>query len=159
RLSGEAPPVLEIRGEVYMRRDDFERLNARQAEARDQTCVNPRTAAAGSIRQPAPNIAARRPLSFFAYGLGDTGEWTPPATHAEVLEASAAYALPVCAHRAVVQGAQGLADFHARIGALRDTLPFDIDGVVYQVNSRALQQQLGFVTREPRWAVAHKYPA
>lgn len=159
RLSGDAPAMLEIRGEVYMRRDDFERLNVRQAEAGDKTFVNPRNAAAGSIRQLDPGIAARRPLSFFAYGLGDTGEWTPPATHAEVLDAIAAFGLPVCAHRAVVQGAQGLADFHARIGALRDTLPFDIDGVVYKVNSRALQQQLGFVTREPRWAVAHKYPA
>ena len=159
RLRGEAPAVIEIRGEVYMRRDDFERLNARQAEAGDKTFVNPRNAAAGSIRQLDPGIAARRPLSFFAYGLGDTGEWTPPATHAEVLDAIAAFGLPVCAHRAVVQGAQGLADFHARICALRDTLAFDIDGVVYKVNSRALQQQLGFVTREPRWAVAHKYPA
>ncbi|HPE04037.1 MAG TPA: NAD-dependent DNA ligase LigA [Thauera sp.] len=159
RLRGEAPPVLEIRGEVYMRRDDFERLNTRQADAGDKTFVNPRNAAAGSIRQLDPSIAARRPLSFFAYGLGDTGEWTPPATHAEVLDAIAAFGLPVCEHRAVVQGAQGLADFHARMGALRDTLPFDIDGVVYKVNSRALQQQLGFVTREPRWAVAHKYPA
>ena len=159
RLSGEAPPVLEIRGEVYMRRDDFERLNVRQAEAGDKTFVNPRNAAAGSIRQLDPGIAARRPLSFFAYGLGDTGDWVPPPTHAEVLDAIAAFGLSVCAHRAVVQGAQGLADFHARIGALRDTLPFDIDGVVYKVNLRALQQQLGFVTREPRWAVAHKYPA
>ena len=159
RLRGEAPPVLEIRGEVYMRRDDFERLNTRQADAGDKTFVNPRNAAAGSIRQLDPSIAARRPLSYFAYGLGDTGEWTPPATHAEVLDVIAAFGLPVCEHRAVVQGAQGLADFHARMGALRDTLPFDIDGVVYKVNSRALQQQLGFVTREPRWAVAHKYPA
>ncbi|WEN42427.1 DNA ligase [Thauera sp. GDN1] len=159
RLRGEAPPVIEIRGEVYMRRDDFERLNVRQAEAGDKTFVNPRNAAAGSVRQLDPGIAARRPLSFFAYGLGDTGEWTPPATHGEVLDAIAAFGLPVCAHRAVVQGAQGLADFHARIGALRDTLPFDIDGVVYKVNSLALQQRMGFVTREPRWAVAHKYPA
>ncbi|MDI3513481.1 MAG: ligase [Rhodocyclaceae bacterium] len=159
RLRGDPPPVIEIRGEVYMRRDDFERLNARQAEAGDKTFVNPRNAAAGSIRQLDPGIAARRPLSFFAYGLGDTGGWTPPPTHGEVLDAIAAFGLPVCVHRAVVQGAQGLADFHARIGALRDTLPFDIDGVVYKVNSLALQQRLGFVTREPRWAVAHKYPA
>jgi DNA ligase (NAD+) len=159
RLTGEAPPVIEIRGEVYMRRDDFERLNVRQSEAGEKTFVNPRNAAAGSIRQLDPSIAARRPLSFFAYGLGDIGEWTPPETHAEVLDAVAAFGLPVCEHRAVLVGAQGLADFHARIGALRDALPFDIDGVVYKVNSRALQQQLGFVTREPRWAVAHKYPA
>ena len=159
RLSGEAPPVIEIRGEVYMRRDDFERLNVRQAEAGDKTFVNPRNAAAGSIRQLDPGIAARRPLSFFAYGLGDTGEWTPPGTHSEVLDVIAAFGLPVCAHRALVRGADGLAAFHAHIGSLRDKLPFDIDGVVYKVNSRALQQRLGFVTREPRWAVAHKYPA
>ncbi len=159
RLAGEAPPVLEIRGEVYMRRDDFERLNARQAEAGEKTFVNPRNAAAGSIRQLDPGIAARRPLSFFAYGLGDTGTWTPPPTHSGVLDAIAAFGLPVCEHRAVLAGAQGLADFHARMGALREALPFDIDGVVYKVNSRALQQQLGFITREPRWAVAHKYPA
>ena len=159
RLCGEAPPVLEVRGEVYMRRADFERLNARQAEAGEKTFVNPRNAAAGSIRQLDPAIAARRPLSFYAYGLGDVEGWQVPDNHAGVLDAIADFGLPVCAHRAVVQGAQGLADFHARIAGLRDSLPFDIDGVVYKVNARALQQQLGFVTREPRWAVAHKYPA
>ncbi|WP_341644688.1 NAD-dependent DNA ligase LigA [Thauera sp. SDU_THAU2] len=159
RLRGEAPAVLEIRGEVYMRRDDFEALNLRQAEAGEKSFVNPRNAAAGSIRQLDPAIAARRPLSFFAYGLGETEGWALPATHAEVLDAIAAFGLPVCQHRAVVQGAAGLAAFHARIAGLRETLPFDIDGVVYKVNSLELQRQLGFVTREPRWAVAHKYPA
>jgi DNA ligase (NAD+) len=159
RLRGASPAVLEVRGEVYMRRDDFERMNARQLAASEKTFVNPRNAAAGSIRQLDPNIAARRPLSFFAYGLGETGDWQVPATHAEVLDALEAYGLPVCEHREVVQGAGGLAGFHARIGALRDSLSFDIDGVVYKVNSLALQQQLGFVTREPRWAVAHKFPA
>ena len=159
RLRGEAPPVLEIRGEVYMRRDEFERLNARQAEAGDKTFVNPRNAAAGSIRQLDPGIAARRPLSFFAYGLGDVAGWALPATHTEVLDALAAFGLPVCEHRAQVCGAAGLAAFHERIGALRETLPFDIDGVVYKVDALDLQQRLGFVTREPRWAVAHKYPA
>ncbi|HPV61994.1 MAG TPA: NAD-dependent DNA ligase LigA [Thauera aminoaromatica] len=159
RLLGEAPPVLEVRGEIYLRRDDFERLNARQAEAGEKIFVNPRNAAAGSIRQLDPGIAARRPLSFYAYGLGEVAGWTLPATHTEVLDALAAFGLPVCGHRAQVRGAEGLAAFHARIGALRDTLPFDIDGVVYKVDALALQQQLGFVTREPRWAVAHKYPA
>ncbi|MHB1372825.1 MAG: NAD-dependent DNA ligase LigA [Thauera sp.] len=159
RLHGEAPPVLEIRGEIYMRRDDFERLNARQAEAGEKTFVNPRNAAAGSIRQLDPSIAARRPLSFFSYGLGASEGWTPPQTHAGVLDAIAAFGLPVCEHRAIVAGAPGLADFHARIGTLRESLPFDIDGVVYKVNALALQRELGFVTREPRWAVAHKYPA
>ncbi|HRP23556.1 NAD-dependent DNA ligase LigA [Thauera sp.] len=159
RLRGAGPEVIEIRGEIYMRRDDFEALNRRQAERGEKTFVNPRNAAAGSIRQLDPGIAARRPLSFFAYGLGDSAGWTLPATHAEVLDAIAAFGVPVCAHRAVVQGAAGLAAFHARIAALRDSLPFDIDGVVYKVNALALQQRLGFVTREPRWAVAHKYPA
>jgi len=159
RLLGEAPPVLEVRGEIYLRRDDFERLNARRAEAGEKIFVNPRNAAAGSIRQLDPGIAARRPLSFYAYGLGEVAGWTLPATQTEVLDALAAFGLPVCGHRAQVRGAEGLAAFHARIGALRDTLPFDIDGVVYKVDALALQQQLGFVTREPRWAVAHKYPA
>ncbi|WP_415258634.1 NAD-dependent DNA ligase LigA [Thauera phenylacetica] len=159
RLLGDAPPVLEVRGEIYLRRDDFERLNARQAEAGEKIFVNPRNAAAGSIRQLDPGIAARRPLSFFAYGLGDVAGWALPATHTEVLDALAVFGLPVCEHRAQVLGAAGLAAFHERIGALRETLPFDIDGVVYKVDALALQQRLGFVTREPRWAVAHKYPA
>jgi DNA ligase (NAD+) len=159
RLAGEAPAVLEVRGEVYMRRADFERLNARQLAAGEKTFANPRNAAAGSIRQLDPAIAARRPLSFFAYGVGEVDGWAMPATHAGVLDALAAFGVPVCEHRAVLQGAAGLAAFHARIAGLRERLPFDIDGVVYKVNSLALQRQLGFVTREPRWAVAHKYPA
>ena len=159
RLHGDAPAVLEIRGELYMRRDDFEALNQRQAESGDKTFVNPRNAAAGSIRQLDPAIAARRPLSFYAYGLGETQGWAVPESHAGVLDAIAAFGLPVCEHRALVRGAAGLSEFHRHIAALRDSLPFDIDGVVYKVNALALQRELGFVTREPRWAVAHKYPA
>jgi len=159
RLNGEAPPVLEVRGEVFISRPDFERYNEKQRALGRPTLVNPRNGAAGSIRQLDPAMAAGRPLSFYAYGLGETLGWDVPATHAGVLDALAACGLPVCEHRAVVQGADGLIDFHARIRALRDALPFDIDGVVYKVNSLALQQRLGFVTREPRWAVAHKYPA
>jgi DNA ligase (NAD+) len=152
-------PVLEVRGEVFMRRDDFESLNARQREAGAKTFVNPRNAAAGVVRQLDAGVAMQRPLSFFAYGLGDVQGWELPATHAAMLDALGAMGVPVNTDRAVVQGAQGLADFHAQIAALRDELPFDIDGVVYKVNDRALQQQLGFKSREPRWAVAHKYPA
>ncbi|CAG0998428.1 partial DNA ligase, partial [Rhodocyclaceae bacterium] len=159
RLRGTAPEVLEVRGEVYMSRPDFEGFNERQRAKGLATLVNPRNGAAGSIRQLDPAVAARRPLSFFAYGLGETRGWQLPATHDGVLDALAAFGLPVCAHRAVVAGADGLIAFHARIQALRDALPFDIDGVVYKVNSLALQKTLGFVTREPRWAVAHKYPA
>jgi len=155
----QAPPVLEVRGEVYMRRDDFERLNERQRERGDKTFVNPRNAAAGAVRQLDPAIAAQRPLSFFAYGLGEVAGWALPERHSQVLDALAALGLPVCADRAVVQGADGLVAFHQRIAAARDGLPFDIDGVVYKVDRLDLQRQLGFVTREPRWAVAHKYPA
>ena len=153
------PPVLEVRGEVYMRRDDFEALNERQRQRGDKTFVNPRNAAAGAVRQHDPSIAAQRPLKFFAYGLGDVQGWAVPDTHAGVLDALLGLGLPVCEHRTVARGAAELVAFHQAMGAQRDRLPFDIDGVVYKVNRRDLQQQLGFVTREPRWAVAHKYPA
>jgi DNA ligase (NAD+) len=165
RLRDAAPPVLEVRGEVYMRRDDFEALNERQRELiaqgakNEKTFVNPRNAAAGAVRQLDPAIAAKRPLSFFAYGLGDVQGWEIPPTHAALLDALQAMGLPVSGDRAVVQGADGLVAFHQAMGQKRDALPFDIDGVVYKVNSRELQRRLGFVTREPRWAVAHKYPA
>jgi DNA ligase (NAD+) len=159
RLTGAAPAVLEVRGEVFMSRPDFERYNEKQRALGKATLVNPRNGAAGSIRQLDPTMAAERPLSFYAYGLGETRDWELPATHGGVLDALATFGLPVCEHRAVVQGADGLIAFHARMRELRDALPFDIDGVVYKVNSLALQQRLGFVTREPRWAVAHKYPA
>ncbi|WP_066160344.1 NAD-dependent DNA ligase LigA [Hydrogenophaga pseudoflava] len=156
---GAIPEVLEVRGEVYMRRDDFERLNERQREKGEKTYINPRNTAAGAVRQLDPAITAQRPLSFFAYGLGEVRGWTLPDTHSGLLDALAAFGLPVCADRCVAQGAAGLVAFHAQIAAKRDALPFDIDGVVYKVNSLALQRELGFKTREPRWAVAHKYPA
>jgi DNA ligase (NAD+) len=159
RLQGCEAPVLEVRGEVYMRRDDFEALNEKQREKGDKTFINPRNTAAGAIRQLDPALVAQRPLSFFAYGLGEVQGWSVPATHAQMLDALQAMGLPVCAERVVAQGAAGLVAFHQAMGAKRDALPFDIDGVVYKVNALALQQQLGFKTREPRWAVAHKYPA
>jgi DNA ligase (NAD+) len=158
RLTGHPPRLLEVRGEAYMSRPDFERYNARQRELGRPTLVNPRNGAAGSIRQLDPKVAAERPLSFYAYGVGETGEWPVPASHSAVLDALAAFGVPVCAHRTVARDAEGLVDFHAKILALRDRLPFDIDGVVYKVNAIALQERLGFVSREPRWAVAHKYP-
>ena len=159
RLRGEAPPLIEIRGEAYMRRDDFERLNERQREKGGKTFVNPRNTAAGAIRQLDPAGMADKKLSFFAYGLGDQRGWAQPDTHSGTLDAIAAFGVPVSSDRRVVQGAEGLVAFHQEIAARRDALPFDIDGVVYKVDAIALQQQLGFVTREPRWAVAHKYPA
>jgi DNA ligase (NAD+) len=165
RLHHVVAPVLEVRGEIYMRRDAFEALNERQRSLmaagakNEKTFVNPRNAAAGAVRQLDPAIAAQRPLSFFAYGLGNVQGWSVPPTHSALLDALAAMGLPVCAHRVVAHGAQALVAFHQAMGAKRHELPFDIDGVVYKVNSRLLQQRLGFVTREPRWAVAHKYPA
>ena len=160
RAGVRVPPVLEVRGEVYLRRDDFEALNERQREKGDKTFVNPRNAAAGAVRQLDPAIAAQRPLSFFVYGLGEV---TPGAaafdTHFELLQALKSWGFPVCEHVELARGAVELIAFHRRMGGLRDSLPYDIDGVVYKVNRLALQQQLGFVTREPRWAVAHKYPA
>ncbi|MBL8334591.1 MAG: NAD-dependent DNA ligase LigA [Rubrivivax sp.] len=160
RLMSLPPPLLEVRGEVYMRRDDFERLNEQQRAKGGKTFVNPRNTAAGAIRQLDSRAMLDKKLSFFAYGLGDVAGWeAQPATHSGTLAALQAFGLPVCDDRAVVDGAAGLVDFHRRVGERRDALPFDIDGVVYKVDELALQQRLGFVTREPRWAVAHKYPA
>jgi DNA ligase (NAD+) len=169
RLPVDAPPVLEVRGEVYMRRVDFDALNDKQrakiaAGAKgEKTFVNPRNAAAGAVRQLDSGIAAQRPLSFFAYGLGDI---TPAdqggpafATHMAMFERLKVWGFPVAQQTRVVRGADELIAFHQHIGSTRDQLPYDIDGVVYKVNSLALQRQLGFVSREPRWAVAHKYPA
>ncbi|MFM2397236.1 MAG: ligase [Pseudomonadota bacterium] len=159
RLNSCTAAVLEVRGEAYMSRPDFERYNQQQRELALPTLVNPRNAAAGGIRQLDPALAAKRSLSFFAYGLGEVQGWNLPATHSAMLDYLAALGLPVCAERAVVQGAAGLVEFHQHVAAQRDHLAFDIDGVVYKVNRRDLQQRLGFVSREPRWAVAHKYPA
>ncbi len=164
-LKGVSAKVLEVRGEVFMRRDDFEALNERQRKLieggakNEKTFVNPRNAAAGVVRQLDANIAAKRPLSFYAYALGQVDGWPLPATQGELLAAFKAMGLPVNGQAKVVSGAAGLIEFHASIATKRDALPFDIDGVVYKVDSLALQQQLGFKSREPRWACAHKYPA
>ena len=179
RLPASAPQVLEVRGEVYMRRDDFEALNERQrakiaAGAKgEKTFVNPRNAAAGAVRQLDSKIAGQRPLSFFAYGVGEvvmagqpqsdgtTGPSSalPWQTHFELLQTLKSWGFPVADQVTTARAATQLVAYHQRIAAERDSLPYDIDGVVYKVNSLALQRQLGFVTREPRWAVAHKYPA
>jgi DNA ligase (NAD+) len=161
RECGEAkmPRVLEVRGEVFMRRDDFEALNERQRAKGDKTFVNPRNAAAGVVRNLDAKVAAERRLSFFAYGLGEVQGFELPATQSALLDAFAAMGLPVSAERTVALGAAGLVAYHAAIAARRDALPFDIDGVVYKLDELALQRQLGFKSREPRWAVAHKYPA
>lgn len=174
------PHVLEVRGEVYMRLADFQDLNARQRDRiakgvkGEKTFVNPRNAAAGAVRQLDPKIAAQRPLSFFAYGVGEVNWHKDPtqninhdeleksfhfSTHEQLLNTLRALGFPVDSHARRVLGANGLVDFHKEMGDLRGTLAFDIDGVVYKLNSTDLQQKLGFITREPKWAVAHKYPA
>lgn len=162
-LPADAPPVLEVRGEVYMRRADFAQLNERQEAAGGKLFANPRNAAAGSVRQLDSNIAMQRPLSFFAYGVGEVTpvEQGGPdfVTHYGMLMQLKAWGFPVAPQVRIAHGAAELVQFHEFMGQERPKLPYEMDGVVYKVNSLALQRQLGFVTREPRWAVAHKYPA
>jgi DNA ligase (NAD+) len=158
KLRGKAPALLEVRGEIYMKRADFERMNERQRAAGERTYVNPRNAAAGAVRQLDPKVTARRPLTCSAHGFGRI-DGVSFASQSEFLDAMEALGLPVNRDREVVKGAEGLIEFHRRIGERRDKLPFDIDGVVYKVNRLELQQELGYVAREPRWAIAHKYPA
>ncbi|MFC0692060.1 NAD-dependent DNA ligase LigA [Paraburkholderia humisilvae] len=153
------PKVLDVRGEVLMFKRDFERLNERQREAAHREFANPRNAAAGSLRQLDPKITAQRPLSFFAYGIGVLEGEPMPDTHNALLDWYHEMGLPVNSQRAVVQGADGLLGFFRKVGEKRDALPYDIDGVVYKVNRRDEQDALGFVSRAPRFALAHKFPA
>jgi DNA ligase (NAD+) len=153
------PAVLEVRGEVLMLKRDFQRLNQRQQERGDKIFVNPRNAAAGSLRQLDPRLTAARPLTFFAYGVGGTQGVRPFTTHAQVMNWLEDLRFPVSKERRVVRGVAGLLEFYRYIGGRRSELPFDIDGVVYKLNSLAGQEALGFVSRAPRFAVAHKYAA
>jgi DNA ligase (NAD+) len=160
RLPEDAPPRLEVRGEVLMFRRDFDKLNQRQRERGDREFANPRNAAAGSLRQLDSKITARRSLRFFAYGVADAGAVSPaPTFYGEMMDRLAGWGFPVAAERDVVRGAAGLSRYYARIGAARPDLPYAIDGVVYKVNRLADQEKLGFVSRAPRFAVAHKFPA
>lgn len=160
RLQGDGwPPLLEVRGEVLMLRSDFARLNARQREQGDKEFVNPRNAAAGSLRQLDSRITARRSLRFFAYGVGTIDGVVLPATHSALLDQLVAWGFPVAGERRCVTGVAGLLGYYASIGAQRVSLPYDIDGVVYKLDDLAAQQRLGFVSRAPRFAIAHKFPA
>jgi DNA ligase (NAD+) len=158
RLPLAAGTVVEVRGEVLMFRSDLERLNARQRHKGEKEFANPRNAAAGSLRQLDARITAQRRLHFFAYGLGELVGCPEPERHWDTLEWFKALGLPVCDERARVDTAGGLLDFYHRIAARREQLAYDIDGVVYKVDSRALQRALGFVSRAPRFAIAHKFP-
>jgi len=160
RLACENPPDwLEVRGEVLMLRRDFEHLNQAARERGEKTFVNPRNAAAGSLRQLDPRITAQRRLSFFAYGVGRIEGASLAETHAGVMDWLAEMRLPVSNERGLVRGVDGLMGYFRALGARRDTLPFDIDGAVYKVNRLDVQAMLGFVARAPRFAIAHKYPA
>jgi len=154
------PAVLEVRGEVFMYLKDFQKMNEQAVALGEKEFANPRNAAAGSLRQLDSKITAKRPLSFFAYGLGalEPQSWLPK-THEELLNAYVKLGLPVCSERRVLKSVEEILSFYNEIGAKRDSLPYDIDGVVYKVNSFAQQAKLGFVSRAPRFALAHKFPA
>jgi DNA ligase (NAD+) len=158
-LSGSAPPrEIEVRGEVLMYKRDFQRLNARQRDAGEKEFANPRNAAAGSLRQLDPRITARRPLRFVGYGVAalENGRWQ---NHAEVLDWLTELGFPVARDRSLVAGVEGMLEYYRTIGARRERLPYAIDGVVYKVNRLDWQRMLGFVSRAPRFALAHKFPA
>lgn len=160
RLTCENPPqLLEVRGEVLMLKRDFEKLNQSQLSKGEKLFANPRNAAAGSLRQLDAKITATRPLTFFAYGLGAAEGIPTLASHGAAMAYLQDLYFPVSNERAVVQGLAGLKAYYQQVGQLRDKLPFDIDGVVYKVNAFNLQNELGFVSRAPRWAIAHKFPA
>ncbi|MBP6597212.1 MAG: NAD-dependent DNA ligase LigA [Arenimonas sp.] len=156
----EVPPtILEVRGEVFMPRAGFEAYNARMRATGGKVLANPRNGAAGSLRQLDPRLAAARPLAFYAYGLGVTAGWELPARHSQVLAALQAFGFPVSPDVAVARGSAGLLEYFAAIGARRDQLAYDIDGVVYKLDRHDQQNAMGFVSRAPRWAIAHKFPA
>ena len=160
RLHTEHPPkVIDIRGEVLMFKADFAKLNARQREAEQKEFANPRNAAAGSLRQLDSRITAQRTLRFFAYGIGTLEGAQMPATHTELLDWYATLGVNVCSERAIVRGAEGLLSFFRKVGEKRPQLPYEIDGVVYKTNRFDQQAKLGFVSRAPRFALAHKFPA
>lgn len=153
-----APDVLEVRGEVIMHKADFAKLNEKQKELGEKPFVNPRNAAAGALRQLDSRITAQRPLHFYAYGTGEVSDPNFAKSMTQLFERLTALGFPVAKERRTVKGAEALAAFHRDVLANRAQLPFEIDGVVYKVDSYAQQRALGFVAREPRWACAHKYP-
>ena len=153
------PALLEVRGEVFMPKEGFRKLNQRALERGEKTFANPRNAAAGSLRQLDPKITASRPLALYAYAVGAVEDGALPDTHSEILAQLGCWNLPVCRESEVVSGVSGCLAYYEKIQTRRERLGYDIDGVVYKVNRLDLQRRLGFVARAPRWAVAHKFPA
>ena len=158
-LPGSQPKIVEIRGEVLIYKKDFLALNRRQRERGQKEFANPRNAAAGSLRQLDPRITAERPLRFMAYGVGDVLPLIPVATHSELLDWFATIRIPVSQNRMIVHGADGLLRAFSRFDQMRAALPYEIDGVVYKLNQFSAQQQLGYVSRAPKFALAHKFQA
>ena len=160
KLTGKnIPQTLEVRGEVYMPKASFEAFNNKARETGDKTFVNPRNAAAGSLRQLDSKITASRNLAMYCYSTGRIVGADLPDNHFDALQQLAGWGFRICPDIKVVKGAAGCLEYYKEIGAKRDALSYDIDGVVYKVNSLDLQKQLGFVSRAPRWAIAHKFPA
>ncbi len=160
KLRADLPPrVLEVRGEVFMPLSGFKRFNEEAVARGEKSFVNPRNAAAGSLRQLDPRMTAARPLDLFIYGLGIVEGGELPASHSATLKALRHWGFKICPQSRVVDGVEGCLDYYREMGALRPKLPYQIDGVVYKVDDLGLQRQMGFVARAPRWAVAHKFPA
>ncbi len=160
KLRGQGwPGVLEVRGEVYMPKGAFEAFNERARKRGERTLANPRNGAAGSLRQLDPAITASRPLAFYAYAIGEVRDGALPDTHLATLERLREWGLPVSPQVERAKGLEGLLDYYHRMGEQRDALPYDIDGVVYKLDRYDQQNEMGFVSRAPRWALAHKYPA
>jgi len=160
RLNGRGwPELLEARGEVYMSKAGFDEMNRRAAEKGEKVFVNPRNAAAGSLRQLDPRLTASRPLEICFYGAGRVEGKALPGRHSEELQALRGWGLRTSPEARIVEGVAGLLGYYEEIGKRRSSLPYQIDGVVYKVDSVELQRKLGFVARAPRWAIAHKYPA
>lgn len=160
RLTGEGyPEILEVRGEVYLPRAGFEKLNQRAREAGQKLFANPRNAAAGSLRQLDPAVAASRPLSMFVYGTGAVEGGQLPGSHSETMKLLAEWGFRVCPEAEVVTGIDGCWQYYERLARQRNELPYEIDGVVYKIDSYVQQRELGFVARAPRWAIAQKFPA
>ena len=153
------PKLLEVRGEVLMLKKDFELLNQKQESLGEKQFANPRNAAAGSLRQLDPRITATRPLTFFSYGLGVCEPNLNLKTHTQTIQLLKQFNLPISDLSTSVKGVKGLQSFYDKVSKLRNALAYDIDGVVYKVNSFNYQNELGFVSRAPRWAIAHKFPA
>ncbi|MGH8162085.1 MAG: NAD-dependent DNA ligase LigA, partial [Gammaproteobacteria bacterium] len=159
RAEGKPPATLDVRGEVYMPKAGFEHMNAAATEQGTRTFVNPRNAAAGSLRQLDPKVTARRPLAFYAYSVGGGEEDLKVERQSELLDRLERLGLPVCRERRVANGIEACLDFYRELAERRADLPFGIDGVVFKVNDFAAQKKLGTVARAPRWAIAHKFPA